>query len=120
MCSNSDKGSVSSKIGVQFILQGNEGLISPFVEFDSSKNRSCSVRSNFCSLRVNNVYQDNTSGLIVRVSNFAGCDNLYGGILDFPWKMASAWAIPSKQSISYLTSQPEILRGIPVGGNFDL
>ena len=77
MCSNSDKGSVSSKIGVKFILKANEGLISPLIEFDASKNGSSSIWSNFRSLKVNNIYQDSTSGLIVRVSSFSGSDSLY-------------------------------------------
>jgi|SRR5947207_12548198 len=75
--SNSDKGSVSSKIGMKFILKGKEGLISPFIEFDSSKNGSSCIRSNVRSLNVNNIYQDSTSGMIVRVSSFSGTDNLY-------------------------------------------
>ena len=46
-----------------------------------------------------------TSGEMVRVSSLDGLESLYCGIFDFPWKMESAMAIPSKQSMSYLKRQ---------------
>ena len=40
------KGSVSTQVGVQLILQCNERIIPSFVKFDSSQNRTSRIRTN--------------------------------------------------------------------------
>src|SRR5579859_5081131 len=45
MCSNCNESPIPSEIGMQFILKCNERLVSPFREFNSSKNCGGSIRS---------------------------------------------------------------------------
>ena len=52
MRSNSYERPIASEIGMQFILKGDERLISPFREFDSPKNCCSSIRSDPHGLRI--------------------------------------------------------------------
>ena len=55
MCSDGYKSSVSSKVRMQLILEGNERLVSSFRELYTPENRSSSIRPNTHSLTIKQV-----------------------------------------------------------------
>ena len=93
---------------MEFILKGDERIISFLGKLDVAEDSTGDQGSNLCSLTTNQLQKDSravcrTDSWHVKVSSPVGGERLlYVGELFRPKKILSIKAIPSKQSMSYL------------------